>query len=57
MDIMTTTLSKSLYLTWEEISKKIAVLLTDGGAEIMTSSLTCMAYILAIRFELQNSIP
>ncbi|KAI1374302.1 cytochrome P450 [Hypoxylon crocopeplum] len=55
MDIMTSQPGKSLYLTQEEIFKN-AILLTGGGAETTSSSLTGMAFILATRPEVKRKI-
>ncbi|RYP27802.1 hypothetical protein DL767_007514 [Monosporascus sp. MG133] len=55
VDIMTSTPGKSLYLTQEEIFKN-AILLTGGGAETTSSSLTGMSYILATRPEIRAKI-
>ncbi|KAF4845773.1 Cytochrome P450 monooxygenase hmp1 [Colletotrichum siamense] len=55
MDVMTSTPGKSLYMTNEEVFKN-AILLTGGGAETTSSSLTGMAYILATRPEVKRLI-
>ncbi|KAF2129142.1 cytochrome P450 [Dothidotthia symphoricarpi CBS 119687] len=55
MDIMTSKPSKTLYLTKEEIFKN-AILLTGGGAETTSSSLTGMAYILAMRPDVKRKV-
>lgn len=55
MDVMTSSTGKSLYMTGEEIFKN-AILLTGGGAETTSSSLTGMAYILATRPDVKRRV-
>ena len=55
MEIMTSKQSNTLYMTNEEIFKN-AILLTGGGAETTSSSLTGMAFILTIRPDVKQRI-
>ncbi|CAG8958605.1 hypothetical protein HYFRA_00009922 [Hymenoscyphus fraxineus] len=55
VDTMTSKPTKTLYLTREEIFKN-AILLTGGGAETTSSSLTGMSYILATRPHIKEAI-
>ncbi|KAI6350417.1 Rab geranylgeranyltransferase [Pyricularia grisea] len=55
MDVMTSSSSKSLYMTKEEVFKN-AILLTGGGAETTSGSLTGMAYHLATRPDVKAKV-
>ena len=55
MEIMTSKQSSTLYMTKEEIFKN-AILLTGGGAETTSSSLTGMAFILTTRPDVKEKI-
>jgi hypothetical protein len=55
MEIMTSKQSNTLYMTNEEIFKN-AILLTGGGAETTSSSLTGMAFILSTRPDVKQRI-